>query len=271
IERPNRRVELWIADAITGRLSERAVVLPSPNDDEDSQTVRASEQLRAFFQPLATHLTSAPPPPALPSPARALPAIVAAPLPPSHSASPVVTAREIFPGVVPRRSRFLVAADLAVPFQPGGLALNLGLCARWKVRDPLALGAFASVPLVSSTLTAAEGSASLSAALFGLDLGLHTRLTPGLRLGASAGLALAWLRTIGVAAPPYAGKASDALFALPIVGAEISPRLHGPVSLVFDARLGVALPRADLVFAGRPVASWGRPLGMIGAGVSVDL
>lgn len=274
IERPGRRVELWIADAATGRLTERAVVLPAPGDDDDSQTVRASEQLRAFFQPLAMPLApplpTSPPAPAssptlvaLPSRAPAL----ASPPPPAFAPSPAPAPT----APLPRRPRFLVAADLAVPFQPGGPGLNLGLRGRWAMVEHLGLGAFVSVPLLGSTVRAPEGSASLSAALFGLDLALAARPTPGLRLAAGAGLALAWLRTSGLASPPYTGKALDAVFALPLVGAEIAPRLAGPVSLFVEGRLGVALPRADLIFAGRPVATWGRPLGLLAAGVAVDL
>lgn len=298
IERPGRRVELWIADALTGRLTERAVVLPAPGDDDDSQTVRASEQLRAFFQPLAAPVPTSPPAPASPptlvalpsaAPAAALappPAAALAPPPAPALASPPAPAlaRDAAPALnaapeqapapaalLPHRPRFLVAADLAVPFQPGGPGLNLGLRGRWTMVEHLGLGAFVSVPLLGSTVRAAEGSASLSAALFGLDLALAARPTPRLRLAASAGLALAWLRTSGLASPPYTGKALDAVFALPVVGAEIAPRLAGPLSLFVEGRLGVALPRADLVFAGRPVATWGRPLGLLAAGVAVDL
>lgn len=266
VEGPERRVELWIVDAATGHLTQRAIVMPSPNDDEASQTVRASEQLRAFFQPLRAR----PSPVVAPLPT---PPFVAAP-PPDPASLRVVAP----PPVVPRaevapapRARFVVGAELAVPFQPGGPALHLGVKGRWMAMDHLGVGAFVSVPLVGSTVTAAEGSASLTVPLFGLDLAAAASPSPGVRVSASAGLALAWVRSSGFARAPYQGEATDVVGALPIFGAEIAPRLTERTRLYLDGRLGFALSRVDISFAGRPVAIWGRPLGMIAIGVSVDL
>jgi hypothetical protein len=263
IEGPGRRVEIWIADAATGRLTQRAIVMPSPDDDEASQTVRASEQLRAFFQPLRAGAAPVVAPP--PAPVVA-PAVVTAP--------PIVAAPTILAAPIPSpapRSRFLVGADLAVPFQPGGPALHLGVKGRWTPMAHLGVGAFLSVPLAGSTVKAAEGSASLTAPLFGLDLAAIASLTPHLRVAATAGLALAWVRTSGFASAPYQGKAADVVAAVPIFGAEIAPRLTERVSLSLDGRMGFALSPVDISFAGRPVAIWGRPLGMLALGVTVDL
>ncbi len=92
-----------------------------------------------------------------------------------------------------------------------------------------------------------------------------------MRLAASAGLALAWVRTSGFAEAPYQGKATSVLGAAPLFGAEIAPRLTERTSLYLDGRLGFALSPVDISFAGRPVATWGRPLAMAAIGVSIDL
>ncbi len=264
IESPARRIELWIVDGATGRLTERAIVMPSPDDDDASQTVRASEQLRAFFQPLRAPAVApllAARAPLVNAPVVAVP-IVNAPAP----VAPVVNA----PAPAPR-PRFLVGADLGVPFQPGGPALHLGLKTRWMALEHLGLGGFLSVPLIGSTVKATEGSASLTAPLLGLDVTVVASPTPRVRLTASAGLALAWVRTSGFADAPYQGTTSEVVSALPIFGAGFAPRLTDRTNLYLDGRLGFALSRVDISFAGRPVAAWGRPLGMLALGVSVDL
>ncbi len=133
------------------------------------------------------------------------------------------------------------------------------------------LGAFVSVPLAGSTVKAAEGSASLTAPLFGLDLAVVAHPTPHARFAASAGLALAWVRTSGFAEAPYQGKATSVLGAAPIFGAEVAPRLTERTSLYLDGRVGFALSPVNISFAGRPVATWGRPLAMVALGVSIDL
>jgi hypothetical protein len=245
IEGPVRRVELWIADASTGRLALRAFVMPSPDDDEATQTVRASEQLRAFFQPLRESV----PPPARPVPA---PAPLASPLPPPplFQAPPRAGApdRAVTPPPVaepastpPPRPRFVVGADLAVPFQSGGPGFDVGLRGAWMATHVVGVGAFVMLPVAGSTVKAAEGSASVSAPLFGADLSVGAAVASRLRLSASAGLAVAWVRTSGFAAAPYTGQASNVTAALAIFGAEIAPRLTERTHLCFDGRLSAGV------------------------------
>lgn len=266
VERPSRRVELWIVHAVTGRLTPRAIMMPSPDDDEASQTVRASEQLRAFFQPLRPRAAPVVAPPAVNVPVVNVPAVNV----PAVNV-PVVNPPAIATPAPASPSRFVVGAELAVPFQAGGPALHLGLQTRWMATEHLGLGGFISLPLVGSTVKAAEGSASLTAPLFGLDVAAVARLTPRFRLSASAGVALAWVRTSGFAEAPYQGKTTGVVAAVPIVGVGIAPRLTDRTSLTLDGRAGFALSPVDISFAGRSVASWGRPLGMLAIGVSVDL
>jgi hypothetical protein len=265
VEGPARRVELWIADAETGHLVLRAVVVPSPDDDDAIQTVRASEQFRAFFQrlhvsaPRSPAISSTPPAPEAASQRARRPTIAEDPSPPSLEPPPT-----------PRR-RFVIGAALAVPFQSGGPGLDLEVRGRWMATRGLGVGAFVTVPLAGSTVTASEGSAAISAPLFGADLALAVDFASRLRLSTSAGLALAWVRTRGVASAPYKGQSSDVAAALVLLGGGIAPRLTDRMHLCIDGRVGFSVPRVDIAFADRPVATWGRPLGLLSAGVSVDL
>jgi hypothetical protein len=120
-------------------------------------------------------------------------------------------------------------------------------------------------------VTATQGSASISVPLFGADLTVAAEPVAWLRLSASAGIALAWVRTSGFASAPFQGQPSNIAVAVPMLGAGIAPRLTERLHLCFDGRVGVSTPQADIAFSGHTVATWGRPLGLVSAGVSLDL
>jgi hypothetical protein len=269
LEGSPRRIELWIADT-THHLILRTLVTPGTEDDEASQTVRASEQLRAFFQPLREPTPPAPPPSQPPTqPPIQPPPVVAQPAspPPAQTISPPIVD-------VPRSKdapRVVVGAEIAVPFQPGGPGVDLGVRGRWMALAQLGFGGFLDVPVASSTVTGQEGSAALSATLFGAEATYTARPISALAVEASAGLALAWVRTSGFAATGFQGKSADALRGLPIFGLALSPRLAERVHLCLGGHLGFTLSRLDIRFADRPVATWGRPLGVASLGVNLDL
>jgi hypothetical protein len=134
----------------------------------------------------------------------------------------------------------------------------------------LGVGARVSVPVLGSTVSSQEGHASVAATLFGVEATAVVLDAHYVRLSAYAGLAAAWLRTSGFASAPYVGQSDAAVTALPFLGVEVAPRLADRVHLHLAGDVGASLPRADVSFAGHTVASWGRPLGMGSAGVSVD-
>jgi hypothetical protein len=267
---PPRRVELWIVDASRGRLTLRAVIRalddgasgprdpsePSANDDEATQTVRASEELRAFFQPLREPPPRSPPPPE-PPPETPLPALLAtAPEPPIAGAP--------WP-------RFVASAAVAVPLEPGGPGADLALRFRWMATRRIGVGALVSIPVVGSTVSAVQGSASTSAAIFGAEVSAVLLDARPVRLAASAGLGAAWLRTTGFASAPYVGGSASLVTGLPFLGLEVAPRLTDHLRLYLGGHAGIALPSADIAFAGHTVATWGRPLGLLSAGMSLEL
>jgi hypothetical protein len=257
---PPRRVELWLVDPARGRLSLRAVIQPSTTDDDETQTVRASEQLRAFFQPLRAPAPSRPGPASPPLLAYSAPPPVPAPIPPPSEPPPAPS----------KPPRFVAAVALAVPVQTGGPGADLALRARWMATRILGVGAIVSLPIAVPRITSTQGSASLEASLFGAELTAVFFDAGPVRLATHAGLALGWLRATGFASAPYVGQSSSVVTSLPFVGVEIAPRLTERVRLCLDGDAAVSAPRADIAFAGHVVASWARPLGLFAAGVSVD-
>jgi hypothetical protein len=279
---PPRRVELWLADAASGKLSLSTVVQPSEKDDEASQAVRASEQLRAFFQPLrepnakpAAPLPSVPPAGAAPAPRE--PAARRAPEAPGRR-PPAPSSSELRP-VAPaslasergsRERRWVAAASVAMSLGTGGPGLDAWLNARWLLTSRLGIGLGLDVPLVGSTLSSGVNSAKVSAALLDAELSVAFFDSRALRLVAIGGIALAWIRTEGEATAPYTSQSDHAWAGLPLLGAEIAPRFSERVHGCLGARAGVALPKPDIQFADERVATWGQPLVLLSAGIGVD-
>jgi hypothetical protein len=280
---PPRRVELWLAEAASGKLSLSTVVQPSEKDDEASQAVRASEQLRAFFQPLRE-------PSAAPAPAtQSVPRLEPEPTAPVAPAPPTPAPRRRAAGastrspparessglhLEPERAsaerRWVAAASAATPIGPGGPGLDALLHARWLLTPRLGFGLALDVPLVKSTVSSGANSADVSAGLLGAELAAAFFDSRALRLTAIGGIALAWIRTEGNATAPYTGHSDDAWAALPLLGAELAPRLAERFHACLAARAGVAFPRPDVEFAGERVAIWGRPLVLLSAGAGVE-
>jgi hypothetical protein len=269
-----RRVEVWIANRSTGRLELSALVQPSPDDDEASQTVRASEQLRAFFQPLRESSAATAPLPA--DTATALPpAIPPAEPPPSATPPPLAFPPSTTPPASPSAPveprRFTVAASLALPIDAGGVGVDALIQGRWALTRRLGVGGVFAVPLSGTALRSGANSADVSATFLNAELSITVVESRALRLTGNAGVGVAWLRTRGVATAPYTGKSDDAWVALPLIGIEVAPKLSEWVRLCLGARVGLALPRTDIAFADQSVANWGWPLAVLSAGVSVDL
>jgi len=284
---PPRRVELWLAEAASGKLSLSTVVQPSEKDDEASQAVRASEQLRAFFQPLrepdpksapATQPLPGPETPAGGAPAprkpapRKRPPETPAPPPPARPSSELRTLppASFESDRLSGQRRWVAAASVAMPIEPGGPGLDALLYGRWLPTSRLGIGLALDVPLVKSTLSRGDNSAKVSAALLDAELAVTVLDSRALRLIALGGVALAWIRTEGDATLPYTSKSDDAWAALPLLGVEVAPRLSERFHACLGARAGFAFPKPDIEFAGERVATWGQPLVLLSAGVGME-
>jgi hypothetical protein len=91
----------------------------------------------------------------------------------------------------------------------------------------------------------------------------------GARLG--LGVAAIWLHMEGSAIAPRQGLTDDVFVALPYARAAGWLTLLDPVRIVAETRVGLAAPRPVVVFDGRQVAHWGRPmvLGSLGIGFAL--
>lgn len=262
---PPRRVELWLKNPNNGRL-ELSTVLESPQSsgspgDEAAETVRASEQLRAFFQPLQPK--EAPvvsPVPAVPAP---LPVVT----------KPVVAPQRAAPAAPVERepARLFEELALAVPIEPGSLGIDALVRGGYWFHPRWGLGAKLVIPLLPSTVHSGVNSADVSLALGGAELSLLVVRAHALRLLTRAGLALAWLRATGEASAPYTSGSDNALAALPSLATQAEFSVSTRVRVSFGAEIGLTVPKLEVVFASQPVAHWARPFGLLSAGVSFDL
>lgn len=262
---PPRRIELWLPNPTSGHLELSTTIETSAGEDDASQTVRASEQLRAFFQPLRARIlapTPEPPveaPPAPPPPAPAPPP--AAPVPP-----------RIIQKLLRPPQRFSAELALGLPLEPGGPGLDAVIRGHWVMSRRFGVGAVIAIPVLGSTVHATDGSdnsAAVSATLAGTELSMTVVDWRRLKVLTRGGIALAWVRAVGDATNPYSDKTDSALVGLPFVGAEIGLRLTERFQLCMGGDVGDALPAMQVVFSREPVAKWGRPFGLLTAGLRV--
>jgi len=261
---PPRRVELWLRDENTGRLAldrilEAEQVETEPGAADATSAVRASEQLRAFFQPVressaALELMPPRPPPSPLKPSAAPRAAPRAPVPP-----PIRT----------EEGRFFQELAAAVPLQPGSLGLDLLLRARMRFGATYGLGVKLALPIVPSTLSSAGNVAEVSTSLFGAELSALFVTTPFARLSGYAGVSVFSLSASGQATAPYTDRVDRKWAALPSFGSELGFRVTKNLRLCLGAELGVAWPKLELVFAGQRVATFGRPFALLSAGLGV--
>ena len=164
----------------------------------------------------------------------------------------------------------MVSGAVAAVFEPGNPGLDLLLRGRWMATQSLGIGAIVALPVLGSTVASREGSATVSVTLIGAELSAVTVVARTLRLDVSAGFALSWLRTAGSAAAPHTDREDSSVTGLPFFGVELAPRLTPRVHLCLDGRGGFALPRTNISFAGRTVATWGQPVALLSLGLSLD-
>jgi hypothetical protein len=159
---------------------------------------------------------------------------------------------------------------IAMPLEPGGPGVDALFRCRWPVATRLGLGGLLAIPVLSSTVRSGPNSASVSAFLLGAELTTVVVDTRALRVLTTAGFAAALLRTQGVATAPYTAQSDSALVGVPLTGVELAPLISDRFRLCLGGLAGLALPKAEIAFAGKQVGTWGRPLGLLSVAVSAD-
>jgi hypothetical protein len=291
IDVPSRRVELWTADETGGRLVLRAVIEHFRDDDSSTDSVRASEQLRAYLQPLRD-LAPDPSSQAHHAP-DAAEGSAADSLPPRFTPTPRAPAEHrateppdaAAPHAEAPARRFSTTAAIAVPIQLGRPGLDVALGGRWMATRGVGLGALVALPLVPSDVAGADGPLRMRALVFGGEVSALLLDTRFVGLSVSAGFAGAWVTTAaegGLSAPAMMVKQPSArtmppatppslVTGLPFVGVEVAPRLTARLRLYLAGNVGVSTTEVLVVLPSGVRATWGRPLGWFSAGLSVDL
>ncbi len=267
-----RGVEVWVGDRITGKTVLREVVLGtaatgprpdgSPPVDRDTEiALGAVELLRASLLEIESELPSRGE--VLPSPAV------------RKMLAPVVRPRlEAAPAPPAQPPRFWLGLAPAIGLSPGGLSVSPHVQIDFDVLPlpRLNLGLSIVTPTAPSRLEAAEGTSSVTIgqAALGADFVLAPLEAPlNARLG--LGLSLLWLHLEGSAAPPLQDGSDDILAALPFLRVRACYGINRRLRLFLGSRVGISLPRPVIRFAGREVASWGRPAALAAFGLRLAL
>lgn len=266
---PPRRIEVVVVstDPSLHVPSRTAIIDASATDEESVVSVRAAEQLRAFFQPLRPPTL---PPPVSERPQSSAPAPVDG-VPMWPASPPPLRVRSDSVGV-PRAAHDTWTVGLAAgpAFDVGGVGLDLVGSGRLRLGDYFAVGVFGVLPVTSTTVEAREGAADVRTFAFGADLALcFDPADSAVLVMPSLGLGGAVLATTGSAASPYDAQSDSTVAAMPFGRLEIAPRIAGPLRLTAQGLLGVAIPTVAVRFAEREVATWGAPWAAAAIGASV--
>jgi hypothetical protein len=245
-------IEIWIVDRITGKTVVRA--LPSKpgaqnqQDQMDLVAICTLETLRATLMEIS------------------VPRHTRGELAPPSAVRALVRAG-------PSRFSLRVAGAVGYGSHEQAAALELGLAGTVAVHPRLRLGLDAFVPLTAPALTGPEGQAELALSLAGafVEASLTDPSAPAdVMLGGGAWLGLLTLR--GAAEPPYAESSLQIVTLMPHLDLGARARLSRGIAVLARGSGALAIPKANVRFAGRDVASWGLPfvLGAVMFEVGLD-
>ncbi|MEY4511771.1 MAG: hypothetical protein RLZZ450_3893 [Pseudomonadota bacterium] len=163
---------------------------------------------------------------------------------------------------------------MGAAYSPGGLGFHPQLLTalRLQAPAPFSADAFAALDLTSTGHREPEGAARVRATLLGLavDIAAPERRRVTAALGAGAALAL--LR-VGGSAPEagYSARTDRIVGAGPALRASAAARLSKWSRVRLELLAAITAPHAVVRFAGREVASWGRPFVLLTLGVELGV
>ncbi len=249
-------IEVWLADRVTGKIVFREVVAADREDDA-LVSVRVMELLRASLLELQANHTA-------PGEVEAAPTVheiaksSLASTQPSPFDESTNTARHVSLLLGP-------GGDVGTLNAPPMVHFFIGIEIRLK--RLLALGVFATAPLVPLRAEDEQGSADARGTFVGADLRLllgdtHDRFVPMLGAGAS----VLFFHVVGSAAEGYENADDLVVSAVPYIALGISIAATDAVRVRADCLLGWSIPAPVLRFAKERILTFGRPLltGFIG-------
>jgi hypothetical protein len=231
-------MEIWVVDRVSAKTVFREVILGlyDPREAPEVIAIRVVETLRATLMEVEhPRASTIEPPPA--------------------AEIDVITAS--------RAGRIGLGVGGGAQFSPGGVGASgfLGLSLAWAATSRLFLAIDGSLTPGRARLRAAEGEASVQQYLAGASLGLWLN-DPSSVLRVRSGLG-AWASIMslsGEAAAPYVDARAQIVTFVPHLDLGLRLSLTRRVGLDLGLSGGVSTPAASIHFAGREVASWGRPL-----------
>jgi hypothetical protein len=179
------------------------------------------------------------------------------------------TALPAAPHSVDMRALWLRAAAGAT-YSPGGLGVlpELLLSLRVQPMARFSASAFSALDLSSAELVAPEGTASVRHTILGVTADLAGPETRRLHGSIGAGIALALLRVDGrTSEAAYRARVEHTFGVGPVLRTSAAAQLTATLALRLELLIGVSVPHAVVRFAGREVASWGLPYGLLTLGL----
>ena len=171
------------------------------------------------------------------------------------------------PPIRAESARYTLAVGGGGAFSPGGVGAtgHLDLALRFTVVPRLSIALDGAFTPVRTKLRGPEGDANVAWYVAGVSFGFcASDPAAPVRFRSGAGVWLGWLNVSGQAAPPYVNTHADVVSIIPHLDAGLSFSLTRVVSISTGVSLGISAPPASIRFAGREVATWGRPLWMGG-------
>ena len=242
-------IDLWIVNVRTHETVLRHVV---SGKDATVAALRSVEALRVSLIDLQALV----PPP---EPER--------PRPPPETHDVVVVPQPL----PPRRGTFGLELGLGAASGMGGFGASMHAMGQveWMAGPHWGVHALGVAPLMSSRLSASEGSAQVTFGILGSGLTwqpiLSSSVTPHLGIGLSGIL----LYTRGVPSNGFVGYSQVNLTAAPYLRAGSSFALAASWRLSADLLAAAAFPEPAVYFADRKASSWGRPLLLGTVGIEV--
>lgn len=269
VSEDGRHVELWVRPPNGVPFRETVVVAGSLGAEEAA--LHTVEGLRARFVKLGVATTRGSEgvavEPSSSSPAQEAPSSSEEPstAPEKKRAAAVAKARSEEP--LDAEPVVWASAGPAVSGSPGGFGFNphalmgirLSPSERWRA------GGLALLPVSSRTIEAAEGRSTALWGLVGADA-QYSLTRKGALSGFAVGTGLTFVivHMEGEANPPFEARKDSVVAAAPVLEVAGHYRLSRALRLRADLVTGIAVPRPVVRFAGRTVASWGRPFGILG-------
>jgi len=234
-------LEIWVVDPQTGKTTFREVILGlyGPREAPEVIAIRVVETLRATLMELEHPRASAPPIPLRPPPP------------------------EIDTTTHGRPTHFTIGVGGGGAYSAGGVGAmgHLDLSLAWTVRSRFSVALDGALTPARTKLRGPEGEASVAWYLAGVSFGFWaSEPTAPVRFRSSAGAWLAVMSLTGQAVNPYVNNRAEFVSVIPHLDAGLRFSLTPRLGLGAGLSIGISAPAASIQFAGREVATWGRPL-----------